>query len=256
MNEERHYPAAAYTPEGELWWQLPFGDEQKIAAWLAFNKVVGDTFTTVELRYSLGDGLSEKSRNDREHFQRRLRELRSRRDGWKFPSVKQDRSLAVGHYRLDRVGWHPALGPRPKDPTKFSARTRREVIERDHYRCTLCGVIAGEPYPEDPERPAALTVGHIIPRDHGGSGDASNLRAECALCNEVSRSDTRVPESFDVLRISIDNLKSADRTRLLQWILGAQRVRDRVDEAYDRYRALSPGDQEMMRQHLQATTRA
>lgn len=256
------YPPDAFGGGVNLWWQLShwpgtrrrIGDEPKIAAWLAFNKSPGDRFTTDELRNAIGDRLSATSRNNREHFQRRIRELRSECDGWIFPSAKHDKGLDVGDYKLERIGWHPAVGPRPKDKTAISAKTRRRVLERDNYRCFHCGVRAGESYPGRPNRTAVITVGHVIPRDRGGSGHESNLRAECALCNEAARSDTRVPEDFTVLRISIDNLKSVDRTRLLEWITASQRIRDRVDEAYDRYRQLSPADQKLMQEHLTATT--
>lgn len=261
---DHDYPVEAYSPSGELWWELvswpgmkrAFGDEPRIAAWLAFNKEPGDVFTTDELRNALGHRLSATSRNDREHFQRRIRELRSVRDGWIFPSVKHDRNLDVGDYKLERIGWHPALGKRPRDATKVTAKNKRLVLERDHYRCFHCGVIAGEPHPGDPLKTAVLTVGHIVSAEAGGTGNPSNLRAECAECNETARSDTRVPESFDSVVTSINNLNGADRRKLLQWAVAGQRGRDKVDEAYDRYRLLTPADRDRLIAHLSATTRA
>ncbi|WP_407361520.1 HNH endonuclease [Microbacterium sp. LBN7] len=264
MTISRSYPAQAYVSGLQLWWELRvwpggqkrFGDEPRIAAWLAFNKAPGDTFTTEELRRALGDQLSTSSRNDREHFQRRIRELRSPRDGWIFPSAKHDRGLDLGDYKLERIGWHPALGPRPHDTTKVSTKTRRDVFARDHNRCFHCGVISGEPYVDMPNRTAVLTVGHIVPRERGGSGDASNLRTECAACNESARSDTAAPESLGALLASIDNLRSADRTKLLRWITAGQRIRDGVDAAYDRYRLLSNDDKAQLLTRLEATTKA
>lgn len=263
MTTRTQYPPEAYGSGLQLWWELAvwpggqahFGDEPRIAAWLAFNKAPGDIFTTEELRRALGDRLSRSSRNDREHFQRRIRELRSIRDGWIFPSTKHDRGLDVGDYKLEKIGWHPALGPRPKDNTKISTRTRRIVLERDHYRCFHCGVVAGEPYADLQNRRAVLTVGHIVPRDRGGSGDASNLRAECAACNESARSDTSPPESREALIASINNLKSADRSKLLLWVNAGRRVRDGVDEAYDRYRRLNHDDKVALVDLLQMTTK-
>jgi 5-methylcytosine-specific restriction endonuclease McrA len=257
------YPPEAYALPGQLWWQLSkrpgtnrdFGDEPKIAAWLAFNKRPGEFFTTEELRTSLGSNLSEKSRNNKEHFQRRIRELRSKRDGWVFPSVKHDRNLDVGNYRLDKVGWHPALGNRPKDLSKVSAKNRRLVLERDHSRCFHCGAIATEPHPANPSKPTVLTVGHIVPVELGGSGEPSNLRAECAECNEASRSDTKAPESYEGLVTSIDNLSNAEKKRLLEWIERGHRSRDKVDSAYDRFRLLVGTDKSRFASHLRSTTR-
>ena len=241
-----NYPADAYV-NGTLWWELaawpgtkrPLGDEARIAAWLAFNKVVGDAFTTEELREALGH---HASRNDREHFQRRIRELRSVRDGWVFPSTKHDARVVSGSYRLDKVGWHPALGERAADKTKVSKKVRLEVLERDHYRCFHCGIVSGEPYPDDPSRTANMTVGHVIPAEAGGLAVASNLRAECALCNETMRSATATPEILTGVQAAVNNLNRADRRRLLEWVQAGHRVRNRVDEAYDRIRLLAPGD--------------
>lgn len=257
----RSYPQDAYA-EDSLWWDLEawpgtrrsLGDEPRIAAWLAFNKEVGDTFTTEELREALGHRLSKTSRNDREHFQRRIRELRSTRDGWVFPSTKHDVHVDSGHYRLDVIGWHPALGPRPTNRTKVSKKVRLEVLERDHYRCFHCGAIAGEPYPDFPERSATMTVGHVIPADAGGLAVASNLRAECALCNETMRSATATPESRSGVEAAVNNLGKADRTQLLEWLQAGHRVRSRVDAAYDRFRLLSPGDQASLYEWLARTT--
>jgi hypothetical protein len=245
------------------WWELdtwpgtkrPLGDEPRIAAWLAANKRVGDTFTTDELRKALGHRLSETSRNDREHFQRRIRELRSVRDGWAFPSIKHDKTVDSGNYRLDKIGWHPALGKRPPNPTAVSAKVKREVLERDHYRCFHCGVVAGEPYPDDPDTLARMTVGHVVPAEFGGTGKASNLRAECAHCNEASRSATSTPESLPGVKAAVNNLGAKERVRLLEWIAAGRRGRDSIDETYDRARLLSPGDREELLSWLQQTTK-
>jgi len=47
---------------------------------------------------------------------------------------------------------------------------RLKILERDGWRCQLCG------------RPAKA-VDHILPRSRGGDGDPSNLRAICGPCN-------------------------------------------------------------------------
>lgn len=248
---------------GVPWWELetwpgtkrPLGDEPRIAAWLAFNKSVGDTFTTEELREALGHRLSKTSRNDREHFQRRIRAVRSVRDGWVFPSVKHDRTVDSGNYRLDSVGWHPSLGPRRPDPTTVSAKVKREVLERDHYRCFHCGVIVNEPYPDDPAQLAVMTVGHVVPAEFGGTGSPSNLRAECAHCNEASRSATSTPESLPGVKAAVNNLGNKDRTRLMEWLVARHRGREAVDEAYDRARLLAPGDHEELVAWLRNTTK-
>lgn len=255
------YPPEAYV-EDALWWELdfwpgsrrPLGDEPRIASWLAFNKAIGDSFTTDELRGQLGHRLSPTSRNDREHFQRRIRALRGSRDGWIIPSTKHDRNVDLGHYRLDAIGWHPGLGRRRVDETRVSKKVRREVLTRDHERCFHCGVISGDPYPDFPERSATMTVGHVVPAEFGGSATASNLRAECALCNESMRSATAPPELLPAVQVATTDLNARDRSKLLQWVLAGQRGRDKLDETYDRYRHLAPGDQTSFAEWLASST--
>jgi len=255
------YPKPAYF-QNTLWWELdvwptsglPLGDEPRIAAWLAYNKSVGDTFTTDELRTALGQRLSHSSRNDREHFQRRIRQLRGARDGWVFPSAKHDRTVLSGTYRLDKVGWHPAKGDRPRDATRVSKRVRREVLSRDHERCFHCGVISGQPYPDFPERTATMTVGHVTPADFGGIAEPSNLRAECALCNESIRSATAAPELAQGVKVAANDLNKKDRLELRNWIRAGHRIRNKVDVTYDRFRQLTTGDKDEFTKWLEASS--
>lgn len=245
------YPRDAYSHTGELLWEVdaahvngrPLGDEVRISAWLAYNKKIGDSFTTEELRQALGSRLSKSSRNDNEHFQRRIRELRVR-DGWSFPSNKQERSIPVGQYRLDEVGWHLGLGVDRPRKRSVSAKTKRQVLARDGSRCKLCGVGAGESYPGRPGSVARLTVGHVVPGVFGGRGDISNLRTECSECNEPAREDTAPPDSPAELMATVVNIRGADLRKLHDWMTSGQRGRDRVDEVFDRYRFMAPGDQE------------
>lgn len=52
--------------------------------------------------------------------------------------------------------------------------TRRRILERDGYRCTIRGPRC---------RGRATTVDHIIPRSRGGTSVDGNLRAACTACN-------------------------------------------------------------------------
>lgn len=49
--------------------------------------------------------------------------------------------------------------------------TRRMVLKRDGYRCTMCGAT------ED------LQVHHVVPRRADGSNDSANLTTLCAECH-------------------------------------------------------------------------
>ena len=245
MAKANQYPSSAYTQSGELWWKLKkwpnrnqrFGDERKIAAWLAFNKKLGEHFTLPELRAALGDGLSK---NDAEHLNRRLRALR--KGGWEVPSGKHDPRVGASGYRLDKIGWHPALGPRPKDPSKVSNSDRVKVLKRDGSRCVICGVGDGEPYPSQPSRKATMTVGHRIAGHFKGTGSLDNLQTECALCNESIRAGAGIPETIEEVRYALQGLKKSEKSMLLEWLMSGRRSRSKLDEVYDRARKLSHND--------------
>ncbi|MFI7543753.1 HNH endonuclease [Actinoplanes sp. NPDC049599] len=257
--DNEDYPAEAFAEEGRtgrqaLWWELKvtpgkpnllFGAEQKLAAWMAFNLDLGEHFTIRMLREALG---SEVVPNDQEHLNRRFRELR--KDGWEFPSNKDDRSLPSATYRLDAKGWNPALGARPPRNV-VSERTRRQVLDRDGWRCVICGIGPNEPYP-DGFGTAYLTVGHIRSREAGGSSqDLNNLRTECKRCNEPVRNEMRVPQTPEELLPSVRNLTRPELERLLAWLEQGYRGRDRLDDLYDRARMMGFDD----REHLKAKVR-
>lgn len=245
-----NYPPEAYAPDGRPWWRVtvwpglrrPFGAERRIEAWLAFNRSPGEMFTTSELRSVLGE---DDVPNNQEHFQRRLRELR--KDGWEIPSVKYDRNLEVGYYRLDAIGWHPGLGTeRPKKASAVDAVTARRVLDRDGHRCVLCGIGSGEPHPRNSDRPAVITVGHVKPGFHAGKGDISNLRAECAICNEPLRADAAQPPTYEELLSAMRNLRTAELREIARWINAGHRIRTRADQFFDQLRMTSPGDRDRL----------
>lgn len=251
-----NYPSFAYAPNGELWWKLTrtpgkdsaYGDERKIAAYLASTKKVGDLVTTRELREQLAP--NPETPNTNEHLQRRLRSLRGERDGWVIASKKDDRSLPPEHYRIDKIGWHPGLGDRPPNRQVVSAKTRALVLTRDGSRCQVCGVGDGEPYPENPDRKAVMTVGHIVSQHFGGGNDRGNLRTECALCNEQMRSEGTQPESFEEVWSAVRSLSTPSLRRLNEWLAQGKRTRDALDETYDRIRKLRPDDTARVKQDL------
>lgn len=243
------YPADAYGAEGVLWWEMPtlpgkrarLGAEPRIAAWLAYNKRPGDLFTTAEIRENVRD-LEADNRNDDEHLQRRLRELRGR-DGWTIPSHKYVDLVPNGSYRVDVIGWHPGLGTKRPAKSTVSTATRRLVFERDGSRCQVCGVGRAEPYPHDPARLAVMTIGHVVASSHRGGSDPSNLRTECSMCNETARANTTRPISIDEFEEKLRALPTTQADTLHRWIALGHRTRDKLDRAYDSYRDLAPGDQ-------------
>ena len=63
------------------------------------------------------------------------------------------------------------------------ARIRREVLDRDGWRCQACG------------KPGRLEVDHILPLHLGGTNDLGNLQALCRGCHISKSSAERRPVS-------------------------------------------------------------
>jgi hypothetical protein len=238
------YPESAFAPDGTLWWQLDFapgtrrrfGDEQKLAAWLAFNVELGETFTMKELRQALGEVVP----NHAEHLNRRLRNLRP--DGWSIPSNRDDGSLNPDEYRLAAIGWHPGEGRDRPPRATVSLRVQRRVFERDGRRCVICGLGSDEFY-EDGSR-VSLTVGHRYPNARRGAADENNLQTECRRCNEPVRDELAATETLEDVLPELRLMGREAKSKLESWLLEGRRVRDRTDEIYDRLRRLSSADRE------------
>lgn len=64
--------------------------------------------------------------------------------------------------------------------TDVSARARKEVLERDDYRCIFC------------KTTECLTMAHYIPRSKGGLGIKENLVTACSICHwKLDKSNQR-----------------------------------------------------------------
>src|ERR1700737_1282806 len=127
----KEYPAAAYSPSGELWWRLNFwpgkgrqrfGVEPKLASWLNFNIKIGDLLTIKRLRETLGDSAGA---NTQEHFNRRFRNLR--KYGWIVLSSRDDADLRQDEYCLEQLGAPIWLGKSKYASKSISDKTRREA---------------------------------------------------------------------------------------------------------------------------------
>ncbi|MER6302748.1 HNH endonuclease signature motif containing protein [Kitasatospora sp. NPDC001539] len=236
------------SPDGTPWWELSyepgstrkrFGQERRLAAWLWFEKEVGDTFTMREIRAALGPDIAD----DSEHLNRRLRELR--KADWVIPSHRNDSQLPRDTYRLEVKGGRLWIAGEKQKYKKFapSDRVRRYVLERDGSRCTICGVGVGEEYPGEPGVKARLTIGHRVPQERlnsrGAMDDMDNWRAECSRCNETVRDEMPDPEQYDEVVAGLKRLNANESKDLLHWLRKGERPRSRLDQAYDRARRLS-----------------
>ncbi len=249
------YPPEAYAPDGNLWWRLkstpgknrPFGDEQKIAAYLACHVGTGGTFTMRELRSALGE---DTLPNDAEHLNRRLRNLRLR-DKWVIPSAKDDGSLAHDEYRVRKIGWHPGTGiPRHRNDAPSDA-TRRKVFARDKSVCQVCFTPGGEPYADMPDKIARPTLGHRVPGKRlDSTATVDELQTECARCNETVRDELYDPVTLPEVMPSIRNLRRPDKAELLKWMEAGRRSATKTEQAYADVRRLSQAEQRTVLEEL------
>ena len=88
------------------------------------------------------------------------------------------RWLTFELFQLESRAWYEWHWIRGIDPTKrrekIPSALRRRVIERDGYRCQLCG---DEVSPED------IHLDHKVPRIQGGPDTFSNLQVAHSVCN-------------------------------------------------------------------------
>jgi hypothetical protein len=195
----------------------------KVACWLAHQIGEENTFTMGQVREAL------PSVNQ---IDRRMRELRE--VGWVILNYRDRSNLRPEEYLLQQVGekiWLPDYKSERK--TGVSATLRRQVMDRDLNRCVVCGIGAGEEYPDPSGRKARLTVGHSRPQapGRGGSHDATNLRTECALCNEQSKNLTPTPTDVALVEAQIKELPRKDRDELKSWMLANRRSFSRLENS-------------------------
>jgi 5-methylcytosine-specific restriction endonuclease McrA len=250
-----NYPPEAYAPDGTLWWRLKltpgkqrrFGDEQKIAAYLACHVGKDGIFTMRSLRAALGE---DTIPNDAEHLNRRLRNLRTR-DKWDIPSAKDDGSLAHDEYRVRVIGWQPGTGvARPRNDTPSDA-VRRRVFARDKSICQVCGAIGGEPYDDMPDKTVRLTLGHRVPGKRLDSrATVDELQSECSRCNETVRDELFDPVTLAEVMPTVRNLKRQEKAVLLSWLEAGRRTQERVEQVYADGRRLSADEQAELQRQL------
>ncbi len=138
------------------------GIQEKLLAYFRVN--VGRPITSEELRYVA---------NDRSEWARRTRELRTE-EGWPIVTrYNGNPMLPVGVYVLARDEQVPEHDRHIKEIT------RREVMERDVWRCRWrgCGW-SKDRYDHDARY---LELHHIVHHLHGGSNEKDNLVTLCNL---------------------------------------------------------------------------
>lgn len=202
------------------------GTKTRVALWLHQEVGLGGTFTKADLREAF-PGV--------EQIDRRMRDLRP--EGWVIHTSRQDASLEPDELRLVALGarvWEPGRSSTVR--TELPAQKRREILHRDHYACTLCGIAGGETYPERPTSTAVLSVSQL--------GDRSNPRFTtlCSLCRSAPGGERSANEVIALIR----HLGEEELTELQSWIHTGRRSRRRIEQVWLQYLRLSPEDREVV----------
>lgn len=222
------------------WQDATLGTRVRVALWLATKVGEGGRFRKQQLRDAM-PGV--------EQIDRRMRDLRPA--GWEIITYRDQPGLDVDELLLQKIGkpvWereHRAAGLR-----MISARTRREVMERDGHRCVRCGVLAGESYPDAPGTTARLTLGHVNPHKHGSGATAGELVTECARCNESVKHLTGAAFTQEQVWDRVAALTRKDKEKLLDWLEKGHREATAVEKAASMVFQLPGESRERLHQRL------
>jgi hypothetical protein len=81
---------------------------------------------------------------------------------------------------------HPTRAQKYQERRKLTARLRWSILQRDDFRCTICGADGAN------DQLVKLHVDHINPISKGGLTVQENLRTLCSTCN-IGKSDSPMP---------------------------------------------------------------
>ena len=230
MHLEQTAPPPNERQDRPDWRDRSLGTRIRVALWLVDQVGQGGIFGKQQLRDAL-PGV--------EQVDRRMRDLRPA--GWVIQTYRDRAGLRPDELFLAEIGspvWEPEH--RNAGLRQISAKTRREVLERDGHRCRRCGIGAGEAYPEDPSTVARLTLGHINPHRSGSTATAADLITECARCNETAQHLTGIQFNAEQVFDRITQLNRSEKSMLRDWMDQDRRQFSPAEEAWAQYRQL-PG---------------
>lgn len=200
----------------------------KGALWLVQSVGVGNVFTKSDIRHAFPDAAQAD---------RRIRDLRDY--GWVLHTRSDDAALLQEQTRFVKVGvevWDPNAR-RASNPRKgISAKARDEVMARDGYLCTVCGIGGGEEYPEDPAQSAVLSVMKLLISSQNGS-EKVELRTVCKRCRS-GRGSARA--SVERVLAAARELNADDLDKLADWMGRNRRTVSPLDRAWGLYLNLPP----------------
>lgn len=192
------------------------------ALWLVQVIGEGNTFTKAELRTAFPDI---------QQIDRRIRDLRDY--GWLLLSNTEDARLTPEQTRFQKAGaavWDPKERRAAAPAKSFSNKARAEVLERDSFMCTVCGIAGGEEYPDDPTQTAMLVVSRREVMSLSGTR-TETLVTECKRCKAGAGNSKRSAQ--EVLE-TIEALSDEERETLLKWAKRGRRRLSALDRAWNR----------------------
>lgn len=131
----------------------------------------------------------------------------------------------------------------------ISNKERREVLRRDGFVCTVCGIAGGEPYPDDRVVTALLVVSR---RSLVGDNVGENLAwvTECIRCRAGGGAEVLSPQ--EALR-HVKDLQTSDTIRLLRWMERGHRGTTELDRAWSAFLRVPPEMRPLLIERLRET---
>ncbi|MFD5437052.1 HNH endonuclease [Kitasatospora sp. NPDC127067] len=221
------------------WDDESLGVRKRVALWLSREVGDGNVFTMDQLREAF-PGVAQ--------LDRRLRDLRN--DGWVIDTARSDSSLHPNEMRFAARGL-PVWESSVRFPRRGSA-LRDEVLKRDGFACTHCGLSVAEA-PSSAPAEVVLEVAHITSLAAGGSGGLENMITLCANCHRLL--DHAKPVDPDSVLQQVDDLSEDERSLLLAWMVLDQRPFSPVERAWAAYRRLRPAERKAVTRRVAEAVR-
>lgn len=193
------------------------------ALWLLQEVGIGNVFTKGDIR---------KAFPDASQADRRIRDLRDY--GWILHTRTDDASLQPEQTRLVSTGaevWDQRAR-RAAAPNKgISSKARAEIMSRDDYMCTVCGITGGEAYPDDSTITAVLLVAKR-------TGSDSAWATICKRCESGGASRVDTEKATQAVR----SLTGSDRDAFGRWLAAGRREVSLAERAWNLFLRLPEED--------------